>query len=179
MTAEFWIVVDANVMKDYAEASLKSYEDNTHKSHVIHAEELFKKIKDNIKICLDDDKETSKILSEYKVRIGEVLLNQCIVQLAQDRLRFLAKEDINGLSTTEKKKLVSKGFDRADFVYVNVAKSINNKRFVITRDRTFYNPKNTKDIGNLKTVMAIHLKKKFDIQVRIAKDCLCESDLCP
>lgn len=180
MCEEFLIVIDANIMKDCIESPLKSYEDDIHEEHVINAEKLFKNFKKNIKICLDNDMDSSKIMHEYKKNIGnknESLYKQSMVQLSLQRLRFISKNNLTKLTSTEKKSILQKGFDRKDLIYIDVAKSINNKRFIISRDSAFYNPKNKKKIGDCTTVIAKHLKKKFDISVRIAKDALTENDI--
>ena len=178
---DFLIVVDANIMKDYVESPLESYEDETHKEHVINAEKLFRNFKKNIKFGIDGDTTSSKILNQYKNMIGkknEVLYKQYMIQLSQKRLRFISDNELNKVTSSERKVLViQKGFHRKDLIYVSVAKSINNKGFIISRDHTFYEPTNNKKIGDCNTTIAKHLKDEFNIFVRISKYALLEKDI--
>ena len=181
MKDEFFIVIDANVMKDYIESPLECYEDDVHKAHVLNAAKLFKRLQANVKICLDGNKDSSKILYEYKKQIGKknkILYEQYIIQLSQDRLRFIPSHKLSKLTYAEKKDILQKQFDRDDLIYLDVAKSIMNKRFIITRVRTFYDPRNPKKIGCYDSVMMRHIRKELKIFVRIAKDSLKEKEIC-
>ena len=131
-------------------------------------------MKKSVKIIIDTQ---GKIQHEY-VSLGITKnphLGAIFAELVQSRIITID----SSLSSAEKRELRIKGmYDSRDQVYVGVAKNIVNKRIIVTRNCHFYNPRNTSSVGIPNTIIAKHLKNKFEIYAKTADQILSEELVC-
>jgi hypothetical protein len=173
----FLIVVDTNVVKDSCEYSIRTPRDSVDRDNLSHANSFFTQIHDNVLLCFDCEEQDSRILNEYKEEIGEQNIIRFMIRFYQ-KIYYFPENNIRKLNSHQKKELLQSGFDRTDIIFVNVANSIENEKYIITRDSHFYEPGNPSLIGRSDTTISRLLKRKYNILAKLPRDAISVNDIC-
>ena len=101
---KFFIVVDTNIVKDGFEYGIRKCRDETDKENLSQANQLFGKIKLSVLLCFDEDETNSKIMKQYKDRLGKDNMLRFMIKFYQN-IFYFSKSKLNKLDHFKRKKL--------------------------------------------------------------------------